>query len=201
MKPILACLVACLAVGLLGLATPASGQDRPPAAASPEQRLAALEQQLAALLKELGEVRRELQARAPTPAGPLTPWDAVERRSKEPVIVEFGVGKAVFLTAGEGLSGIGPVPAVVLEWDNLLKGGGNFYVVLVGRAASRHVAGAAAAADEPPPFPSGQSLGRFCQQIRGRGIRATGRAQAIGPPWSVSYQLVVDDPDHFQVIK
>jgi hypothetical protein len=204
--------VGCLALGLLPLLDLAKGQDPLPVSPkadnpSLEKRVADLERQLPGLKKELQEVRGELQSRSKTalvpPKAALSPAEAIKQGAKQVVTVEFGVGSATFLLDKQYPYGSGPVPPIVLEWENVLTGGGRLFVLLNGQAVSKHVQGAKnnAGADEVPPYPSVRNLEEFCKQIMGRGIRATGRIQAIGPDWSMNYQLIMDDPDNFTIIK
>jgi hypothetical protein len=135
----------------------------------------------------------------------LAPADAVKVGAKKVVTVEFSVGSANFLLDNQRAYGTGPVPTVVLQWDGTLADGGNVFVLVNGTAVSWHVqkargkARGGARADDVPPYPSVRDLEEFCKRIKGRGVRATGRLQAIGPPWSMNYQLVLDDPDNLKM--
>lgn len=201
-------IVACLALPFLDSAR---GQDAPqakPDIGSLEKRAAELECQLATVKKELQEVRDKLQVGSKVAvvhprdakAG-LSPAEAVKQGAKKTITVEFGVGSATFLLDKQRPYGSGPVPPIVLEWDNALTDGGGFFVLLSGNAVSQHVMGAVKPADEGSVYPSVRNLEQFCKEIKGRGIRATGRIQEIGPSWSKNYQLILDDPENFKIIK
>jgi hypothetical protein len=133
----------------------------------------------------------------------LTPADAVKAGAKKVVTIEFGVGSATFLNDDQRAYGSGPVPTVVLQWDGSLTDGGSVFVLVTGTAVSWHVqqAKGGARADSDPPYPSLRELEEFSKQIKGRGIRVTGRLQSINLPGSVNYQLVLDDPENFKIIK
>jgi hypothetical protein len=170
-----------------------------------EKRIAELERQLASLQKELQALRSELQVQAKPKVVAMTPEEAVasfKLDPKKPITVEFGVESAGWPDGPVAIDE-DQMPPLMADWDNRLKNGGKFTLILTAKAIrGLKDVGIELPSAQPAELVDLQRLGVLCRHLKGAGVRVTGSVRANRPDERYTdYYIVVDDPANFTINK